>query len=231
MSGIYAFEIKLHLKSCCIFEQTMLTSYVNKEKIAMRTEKPLTSNKYLNIKEVVDPENNVNGYQYAERLGVDSVAFICYDKKTNKYLLNEEYTPPTNEFLIRAFGGSIDKNKTKVKIVIDEVREEAGFDVKEEDVVSLGRAFVSTQMNQYCYLYLVNVDKTNQKERHPENAIEAMAKTKWLTEDEIVNGEDWKAITIVNKMKRYNEGFCPDCQHSWLSHEMSIPSPICPADI
>ena len=45
----------------------------------MRTVKQLTNNKYLNIKEVVDKENHVTGFQFAERRGVDSVAFICLD--------------------------------------------------------------------------------------------------------------------------------------------------------
>jgi len=165
----------------------------------MRTVKSLTQNKYLNIREVYDPSNHVNGYQYAERLGTDSIAFICYDAKTGKYLLNEEYTPPTDEFHVRAFGGSLDKNKSKEKIVLDEVKEEAGFVVAETEVIPMGRAFVSTQMNQYCYLYLVLVDKEKQQERQPENAIEAMAKIKWLTAEEIINGDDWKSIAILTK--------------------------------
>jgi hypothetical protein len=42
----------------------------------MREIKKLTDFKFINIKEVVEPEKNVKGYQFAERLGVNSVAFI-----------------------------------------------------------------------------------------------------------------------------------------------------------
>ena len=172
----------------------------------MRQIKTLTNNKFLNIKEVVDPEHHVSGYQFAERRGVDSIAFICYDSSTNELLLNNEYKPPTNEMVLGAFGGSLDKDVNKMDIVIGEVREEAGFEVTEDDVVELGKMFVSTQMNQYCYLYLVYVFKSEQKDRQPENAVEALATTQWIYNDlDVFNGiEDWKAITIIAKSE--NQG-------------------------
>lgn len=170
----------------------------------MRIVNKLTNNRFLNIKEVIDPENNVNKYQFAERLGVDSVAFIGFDLDTNKYLVNNEYKPPVNKFITGAFGGSIDKDKSLKEIVIDEVREEAGFEVDKKNVIEVGKAFVSTQMNQFCYLFLVFLDKKMQKERRPENAIEAMATTTWLSEEDICQMNDWKAITIISMAKSKN---------------------------
>lgn len=164
----------------------------------MRTVRKLTDYKFINIKEVTDPEKHVKGYQFAERRGVDSIAFICWDSKTNQFLLNREYSPPTNEFHLRAFGGSLDKEVDKLEIVKGELKEEAGFVAK--SIVELGPMFVSTQMNQYCYLYVALVDKEEQGERHPENAIEAMAETVWLTEEEVKSGDDWKSISILAKM-------------------------------
>ena len=165
----------------------------------MREVTALTNNRFLNIKQVKDPENNVFGYQFAERRGVDSIAFICKDKRTGMYLLNKEYTPPTNEFHIRAFGGSLDKAVDKMEIVRGELKEEAGFD-GDIPIAELGPMFVSTQMNQYCYLYLALVEKEKQGQRHPENAIEAMAQPVWLTMEEVINGSDWKAISIIAKL-------------------------------
>jgi len=169
----------------------------------MRAVKSLTNNKFLNIKEVCDPDNHVRGYQYAERLGKDSVAFVCYDYTTNEILLNSEYKPPINEFILGAFGGSIDKDKNIKQIVIEEVREEAGFEVTEGDCLSMGRVFVSTQMNQFCYLFMVLVDRRKQKERSPENEVEAMAVTKWIDwNSDITDLSDWKAITIMSKYEK-----------------------------
>jgi len=163
----------------------------------MRTEKQLTNNKYLNIKEIHDPEIHVGGYQYAERRGKDSIAFICYDSGPEQFLVNLEYKPPVNLMLLSAFGGSMDSNKTPLQIVIGELKEEAGYEVPLEKINYLGKVFVSTQMNQFCYLYLVLVDKEKQGERKPENAIEEMARATWISYSDIYRLEDWKAITIV----------------------------------
>ena len=167
----------------------------------MRIEKQLTDNRFLNLKEVQDPDNNVRGYQFAERLGVDSVAFILYDHNTKEYMFNKEYKPPVNQFILGAFGGSMDKDKTPIEIVIGEVKEEAGFVVTEDNINDLGKVLVSTQMNQFCHLFLVKVDKNDQDEREPENAIEAMAETKWVSwNSEIISRiEDWKPLAIILK--------------------------------
>jgi hypothetical protein len=167
----------------------------------MRTIKQLTNNKFLNIKEVSDLEKGVRGYQFAERLGKDSIAFICYDRSTKKYLLNHEYTPPTNEFLIRAFGGSLDKKISKNDIVKEEVKEEAGYTVIDSMIYEVGSVFVSTQMNQRCYLYLVDITNAKQTGRSPENEVEKMATELWKEEIDVIKGDDWKSIVIIEKAK------------------------------
>jgi 8-oxo-dGTP pyrophosphatase MutT (NUDIX family) len=172
----------------------------------MRIVKQLTNGKFLNIKEVRDPENHVNGYQFAERKGKDSVAFILWDNDHEQFLLNNEYKPPVDEFILGAFGGSLDKDKTPEQIVIEEVKEEAGFVVSKDQVHFVGEVFVSTQMNQFCRLYLVEVNKEYQDEREPENAIEAMAETKWIQFDssEFAKLRDWKALTIISLAQTKN---------------------------
>ena len=168
----------------------------------MRIVKKITDNKFLNLNEVQDVDNNVKGYQFAERLGRDSIAFICYDETTREFLVNNEYKPPNDEFVAGAFGGSLDKDRAIIEIVKDEVEEEAGFIVSmKEDIKLVGRMFVSTQMNQYCYLYIVFVNRKNQGKKKPENAIEAMATTEWLDEKGIMSLNEWKAITILAKAK------------------------------
>ena len=167
----------------------------------MRIIKQLTNNRFLNIKEVKDENLGCTGYQFAERLGVNSVAFICYDKQTGKFLINKEATPPLGDFLLRAFGGSIDKSKSYKQIVQDEVREEAGYSVKLSNIKEVGKSFVSTQMNQYCYLYLVFVNDKQKVERQPETKTESLSHPVWISEDKINNGDDWKSIAILTKAK------------------------------
>ena len=172
----------------------------------MRNVTQLTDSKFLNLKEVKHPEKNVGCYLFAERLGVDSVAFICFDPRREQFLLNSEYKPPVNLSVLGSFGGSIDKDKSLKQIVIGEVFEEAGFVVEEKQVYELGRVLVSTQMNQYCHLFLVEIDKDDQQEKHPENAIEAMATTHWVTwgNDLVRSMEDWKPLAIILKAEALN---------------------------
>ena len=119
----------------------------------MRIVDTVADAKFLKLKRIVDEDNNVNGYVFAERKGIDSVAFIGYNMGDGHFLLNREYTPPTGDFKLRAFGGSLDKSISKIEIVQDEILEEAGFNIDKESIYNVGRAFVSTQMNQFVYLY------------------------------------------------------------------------------
>lgn len=165
----------------------------------MRIVKDTTDNRFVNIKEIYDHDKHLKGYQFAERLGVDSIAFVCYDRNRDIFLLNNEYKPPIDDFLVGAFGGSLDKDTPKINIVKAEVQEEAGFRVDDSDITELGKIFVSTQMNQFCYLYLVSVDIANQEDREPENPVEAMAETVWVNASEVFKLEDWKSIAILLK--------------------------------
>jgi len=174
----------------------------------MRTIEKLTDYKFLNINQVNDPDNNVKGYQFAERRGTDSIAFICCDSLGLRFLVNREYKPPVNLFINGAFGGSLDKNGASlVDIVLDEVLEEAGYSVDKERVEYLGKSFVSTQMNQFCHLFIVFVNQSDFNGRKPENKIEEMAQPLWVTAKEIIEGDDWKAITILAKAQA--AGFIP----------------------
>jgi len=165
----------------------------------MREVTETTNNRFLNIKAVKYPEMHVGNYQFAERLGKDSVAFILWDNGSEQFLLNKEYKPPVDEFILGAFGGSLDKDKNPEEIVIAEVKEEAGFVVTSEQVHYVGEVMVSTQMNQFCHLYLVEVDKEEQDEREPENAVEAMATTEWVqwSLNNLSKLRDWKPLAII----------------------------------
>ena len=172
----------------------------------MKTIKKLTDYKFLNLYEICDPEYHVNGFQFAERRGVDSIAFICFDPRKEQFLLNREWKPPISFFVLGAFGGSIDKDKKPEEIVLDEAREEAGFLVSSDAVKLVGKVLVSTQMNQWCYLYIVFVDKDKQKNREPENDVEAMATTHWMAQSKFAFSKvkDWKPITIISLAKWKN---------------------------
>lgn len=135
---------------------------------------------------------SAEGYEYVERKGKDSVAFILTDG--TKYGLTHEFKPPLQEWLITAFGGSIDRDTNLRDLVIAECLEETGYSV--DGLEFMGKHFVSTQMNQYCYLFLVYVSVKKDVVRKTLDAIELKATTIWLDEMQILDIACWKAKLI-----------------------------------
>jgi len=138
-------------------------------------------------------------YLYSERAGVDSVAFILIDKNKNKIGLIQEIKPPLYERCIKrlatAFGGSLDKNINPEKIVIEEVKEEAWYNVDEKDITYIGETMVSTQSNQMLKGYVVDV--TNAKFV----GADEDEKIVWFDVNGLFDNSDWKSIFIYTKWK------------------------------
>ena len=160
-------------------------------------------------------------YFYAERKGIDSVAFILIDNnRPDKYGVINERKPPmdarynTDIFVETAFGGSndmVDDDKysklTEVEMILHfkklakiECREEAGFDVDLDRIKFISKDLVSTQMNQWAFMYAVDVTDMEQGERDPQNKEEAMAKVVWKTFKEVQKMNDWKTKSIIFSM-------------------------------
>jgi len=152
---------------------------------------------FLKLKKTPD------GYEYAERKGKDSVAFILVDQYTHAFGLRLEYKPPVNQHILGAFGGSMEPNKSPLDIVKQEVLEEAGFKVRDSQIRFVGKFFVSTQMNQYCYLYVVAVD-SNTPHCIPENPDkwEGLSDLVWVQNSGQIQSECWKAQLAVASYRR-----------------------------
>ena len=144
-----------------------------------------------------------NYYEYSERAGIDSIAFILFDNNTEKFGLINETKPPLYERNIRmlktAFGGSIDLDLDLIDIVKTEVIEEAGYDVDISKISYIGKTFVSTQMNQFCSGYLVDV--TGLKPTETEASTSEKMKDNhvvWMDVNEMFTNSDWKSIWIFS---------------------------------
>lgn len=158
-------------------------------------------------------------YFYAERKGVDSVAFILIDENRggDKYAVFNERKPPMDErygelvFVETAFGGSNDliddekyftMNEDDIithmsKLVKMEAREEAGYDVDLNRVHFISKELVSTQMNQWAYLFFVDVTNVKPGKRSPQNKEEEMGEVRWKTFKQVQKMNDWKTKTII----------------------------------
>lgn len=153
-------------------------------------------------------------YVYGERLGKDSIAFILFDENAEDgkhYALINERKPAMNArydrevFMTTAFGGSNDSDHSFEEITQKEVKEESGYSVDLNRITSLGSVLVSTQMNQMCYLYMVNVTDLQKGEREL-GMGEQGSEVIWMSEKAIYLGQDWKATTILTKYKNNIEG-------------------------
>jgi hypothetical protein len=149
-------------------------------------------------------------YEYSERGGVDSVAFILYDSDTTKFALIYESKPPRDEIeqmevnMTTAFGGSIDmaENMSYKEICQIEIREESGYIIPLTKIHSVGKTMVSTQMSQMVEGFLVDVtgiQKTEKTEDEHETSEFKTNKVLWLDADDLMDNNDWKSIWIFTQ--------------------------------
>ena len=155
-------------------------------------------------------------YEYAERGGVDSIAFILLRGGVDGWGLIRESKPPRDEIekkrvmMTTAFGGSCDdKSLTPAQICRIEVVEESGYEVSGNKIHCIGKTLVSSQMSQMCHLFVVDVrgiEKT--KEAEYESPVSAMQAEKdinefmgnsveWMDDEDVFENMDWKSITIM----------------------------------
>lgn len=162
-------------------------------------------------------------YYYAERGGIDSIAFVLIDKNNEKpYGLIYESKPPLDEIYkekhmrITAFGGSIDMGDTKLEEICKiEVLEEAGYNIglDKERINLVGGTMVSTQMNQICYGFAVDVTDliSGKTEADYKNEVQILKdpdefihnKVIWMNKKELLSNDDWKSIWIVCKYEMF----------------------------
>ncbi len=155
-------------------------------------------------------------YLYAQRAGTDSIAFILYDNYSEKLGLISESKPPMDEFSdekvmgISAFGGSKDSDVSLIEICKQEVLEEAGYNVNIEQIIPVGSTMVSSQMNQTCHLYMVDVtgltpgktesDIYNKEQEQKDSDEFKHNMIVWMTEKEVMEYGEWKSLYILSKV-------------------------------
>lgn len=157
-------------------------------------------------------------YEYVERGGIDSIAFILLNRKNNTFGLIKEAKPPMDEIMgrrvqmITAFGGSIDSKKNPFEICQEEVKEESGYVVSiENNIHYVGKTLVSSQMNQMCWLFLVDITDIKKTEKaeyelQKEKDIKENGQDEviFMDYDSLMSNMDWKSITIYSLAKHQN---------------------------
>ena len=157
-------------------------------------------NKYTKIKKI--PYNNGEDFYFIERAGIDSVAFILYDNdaEDNRTIgMINQYRGSYGEFIKGCYTGSLDKpDKSLVEIVIDEVKEEAGFEVTEDRVYFLSKEITGAATNERVNLYLVDVTYAKKVDLEPESTFEKNTENLWYSPQQAFDvATDWKAKLIL----------------------------------
>lgn len=169
--------------------------------IIVTAHKVVFDSPYLKVKQTKDK------FFYAERKGVDSIAFMLVSKdeaEHRRFCVVKEFKDPMGQFVTTAFGGSIDEDEFKENLehlVEIEVEEEAGFKVSKKDIKYVGKKLCSTQMNQFVHLFLIFVDKKKKGKKTTTNPTELKAQIAWVPAEILPKLTDWKAITIYSCAK------------------------------
>jgi 8-oxo-dGTP pyrophosphatase MutT (NUDIX family) len=158
-----------------------------------------TPKDFLKIKKA--PNHN---FYYTERKGIDSVSIVLIDKVSRKIGLTMESKPPFSErenvplaFKLTALGGSLfdmvgteeylkmsfeDQLEVATKTAIKEVQEEAGYECVK--IHFCGRVVFNSMSNEYVYLFLAEVDASEDAKPDPQNHLESLAKIEWVDIEE-----------------------------------------------
>jgi 8-oxo-dGTP pyrophosphatase MutT (NUDIX family) len=164
-------------------------------KIVMLCEGQVNGKPMLALRKLVDLENNVNGYFYSHesRCNGKIIAILPYKivpEQLNKVqlLIRNEVTPcwGTQRFLSSITGGFEGGDPRDTAIL--EMKEEAGYDIGANELISLGTSFASKSADTVYYLYSVNLTKKTQGTATTDGStLEKKATCVWMPYQELLN--------------------------------------------
>jgi 8-oxo-dGTP pyrophosphatase MutT (NUDIX family) len=144
----------------------------------------LKDNKWLSLKNMVDPGNGVNGYVFSHETRCDGkiVSILPYRKVGDKieFCLRKEVTPCWSmEQQISSITGGVENNDP-VTTAIHEIEEEAGYKVTKNELVSLGTCFGTKSSDTVYHLFTVDLtDKEKGIASGDGSELEAKAECYW----------------------------------------------------
>jgi hypothetical protein len=165
----------------------------------------LRLNDWMVIKKI--EKNNGESYFFSERAGIDSVAFILFDANNDTpYGIIEQYRGNYGTFHKGCYTGSNDKPElTLEEIVVEEVLEEAGFEVTLERVTLITKEYCGSGTNEAVHIYIVDVTDLIQGETQPESIFEENTENLWVDEVTLLHCDDWKC-KLAHFLLKYPRG-------------------------
>lgn len=129
----------------------------------------LFRNKWMRVREIQHklPDGTTEPYTTTTLGSGKSIAVLPYRRLGQgnaEILLRNEITPPwlvdsddPEERVLSALTGMVDGDEDPLTAALRELYEEAGYQVDEEDVISLGYVRTSKASEDVCFLYAVDV--------------------------------------------------------------------------
>jgi len=146
----------------------------------------LHDNEWLSLKKLVYPERHVDGYVYSHetRCNGKIISILPFRREEGiiQYLLRDEVTPcwEIEKSVVSSITGGYEKEKGVKGTVVLELKEEAGYTVKEDELISLGTCRGTKSTDSVYHLF--SVDLTGKKQREAKgdgSVLEAKAKCFW----------------------------------------------------
>lgn len=162
-------------------------------------DKVLFSGKWLSI---IDRD----GYQFSQEVTSKGVVYILIvDKnKENPILGRFEICPPHGDMkpTLTSITGGVNIKKEPLDIAVEEIYEEAGYTVGPEQVIALGKVYLSKSADTRGHLYAVDVTDFKQGEAPGDGSPgEIGAYCDWVSIDEAIN---CKCPVMSTLLLRYN---------------------------
>jgi len=173
----------------------------------------LVTTKWLEIRTTKDPEFGIHGYQYAHKVrsnGQD-VAIIPVRSTPNglEILLRKELTPAWKPlgYKVNAITGGIDEGMTPKQAAIQEIKQEAGYTVKESDLEYLGMIFISKAEDTVYHLFAVDLTDIEQGDVEPDGGLEEKESCFWASANMNYKIDDALVYVLAGRIRwgNYND--------------------------
>lgn len=157
----------------------------------------ISKNEWVSLNKIIAPEKGCNGYYYLheERCSGKIVSILPFRRINNsnklEFLLRHEITPcwNINTPTISSITGGVDKGHTINQTVLIELEEEAGYKVKESELIPIGECFGTKSSDTIYYIFSVDLTgKVQNKTLGDGSELEAKAHCEWHTS--IMKAED-----------------------------------------
>lgn len=169
----------------------------------------LWSNKWLAIKEVVEPEQGVHGYTFMHEKRCEGKIVVVLPFKNNPdgstwYLLRREITPCWGMApAVSAITGGVEGVDPAIT-AMQELEEESGFTCRPIDLIPLGTSHGTKSVDTTYYLFAVNVTgRTPGKAKGDGSELETVATVGWARDEDIPQVEDPQVALAYLRLRAF----------------------------